>query len=67
MQVGSKLKKLRTNKGGQYYDPSYFQSMGIIQKTTADYAPQPNDVTERTNQILQEMVNPMVSYSSLSE
>ena len=31
MQVGSKLKKLRTNKGGQYYDPSYFQSMGIIQ------------------------------------
>ena len=23
MQVGSKLKKLKTNKGWQYYDPSY--------------------------------------------
>ena len=34
LQVGSELKKLRTNKGGEYYDPSYFQSVVIIHKRT---------------------------------
>ena len=47
IQVGYKLKWLRTDKGGEYYDPSYFQSLGIIHKTTAGYALQSNGVVER--------------------
>ena len=35
IQIGSKLKRLRT-EGGEYYDPSYFHSMGIILKQSPD-------------------------------
>ena len=67
IQIGSKIKRLRTNKGGEYYDPNYLNSMGIIHKTTARYAPQSNGVAERKNRTLQEMVTSMLSYSGLSE
>nr|KAJ0200300.1 hypothetical protein LSAT_V11C600326060 [Lactuca sativa] len=61
------IKVLRTNRGGEYYDPVYFESTGIIHQTTAPYTPQQNDVAERKNRTLKEMVNSMLSYSSLSE
>ena len=61
------IKRLRTDKGGEYYDPGYFQSNGIIHETTAGYAPQSNGVAERKNRTLQEMINCMLSYSSLSD
>ena len=41
--------------------------MGIIHKTIARYTPQSNGVAERKNRTLQEIVNSMLSYSSLSE
>ena len=47
IQIGSKLKRLRTSKGGEYYDPNYFNSMGIIHETPAGYAPQSNGMAER--------------------
>ena len=62
-----KLKSLRIDKEGEYYDPSYFNSMGIINETTAGYTSQSNGVAERKNRTLQEMVNSMLSYSGLSE
>nr|GEV52567.1 hypothetical protein [Tanacetum cinerariifolium] len=55
------------NKGGEYYDPVYFQSTGIIHQTTAPYTPQQNGVAEKKNRTLKEMVNFMLSYSRLSE
>nr|GEW90427.1 zinc finger, CCHC-type [Tanacetum cinerariifolium] len=55
------------NKGGEYYDPIYFQSIGIIHQTTAPYTPQQNGVAEMKNKTLKEMVNSMLSYSGLSE
>ncbi|GJY20268.1 zinc finger, CCHC-type containing protein [Tanacetum coccineum] len=58
---------LRTDKGGEYYDPVYFQSTSIIHQTTAPYTPQQNGVAERKNRTLKEMVNSMLSYSGLSE
>ena len=67
LQVGCNLKRLRTDNGGEYYDLTYFQSMGIINKTTADYAPQSNGVVKRKNRTLQEMVNTILSYFNLSE
>ncbi|GJV31762.1 zinc finger, CCHC-type containing protein [Tanacetum coccineum] len=67
LQQNSLIKTLRTDKGGEYYDPSYFQSVGIIHQTTAPYTPQQNGVSERKNRALKEMVNSMLSYSGLSE
>ncbi|GJS33884.1 zinc finger, CCHC-type containing protein [Tanacetum coccineum] len=61
------IKVLRTDRGGEYYDPVYFQSTGIIHQTTAPYTPQQNGVAERKNRTLKEMVNSMLSYSGLSE
>nr|GEY75333.1 zinc finger, CCHC-type [Tanacetum cinerariifolium] len=53
--------------GGEYYDPVYFQSTGIIHQTTAPYTPQENGVAERKNRTLKEMVNSMLSYYGRSE
>nr|GEV89846.1 zinc finger, CCHC-type [Tanacetum cinerariifolium] len=61
------IKVLRTNKGGEYYNPVYFQSTGIIHYPTTPYIPQQNRVAERKNMTLKEMVNSMLSYSGLSE
>nr|GEU59653.1 zinc finger, CCHC-type [Tanacetum cinerariifolium] len=52
---------------GEYYDPVYFQSIGIIHQTTAPYPPQQHEVAERKNRTLKEMVNSILSYSGLSE
>ncbi|KAJ9554640.1 hypothetical protein OSB04_018685 [Centaurea solstitialis] len=57
---GVKIKTLRTDRGGEYYDPVYFQSTGIIHQTTAPYTPQQNGVSERKNRTLKEMVNSIV-------
>nr|KAJ0220011.1 hypothetical protein LSAT_V11C200060480 [Lactuca sativa] len=54
-------------EGGEYYDPVYFESTGIIHQTTTPYTPQQNGVAERKNMTLKEMVNSMLSYSDLSE
>nr|GFA53136.1 hypothetical protein [Tanacetum cinerariifolium] len=61
------IEVLRTNRGGEYYDPVYFQSTGIIHQTTAPYTLQQNGVAERKNMTLKEMVNFMLSYSGLNE
>ena len=65
IKIGSKLKRLRTYKGGEYYDTIYFQSMGIVHETTAEYVPQSSRDVESKNRTPQEMVNSMLSYSSL--
>ncbi|GKB65679.1 zinc finger, CCHC-type containing protein [Tanacetum coccineum] len=67
LQQNDLFKTLRTNRGGEYHDPIYFQSIGIIHETTAPYTSQQNGVSERKNRALKEMVNSMLSYSGLSE
>ncbi|KAJ9553541.1 hypothetical protein OSB04_017587 [Centaurea solstitialis] len=67
LQLGVPVKCLRTDRGGEYMDPLYFQSVGIIHETTAPYTPQQNGVAERKNRVLKEMVNSMLSYSGLSK
>ncbi|GJU38243.1 zinc finger, CCHC-type containing protein [Tanacetum coccineum] len=66
-KMARSFKTLRTDRGGEYYDPVFFQSVGIIHETTAPYTPQQNGVAERKNRALKEMVNSMLSYSGLSE
>ncbi|GJR34106.1 zinc finger, CCHC-type containing protein [Tanacetum coccineum] len=67
LQQNDLFKTLRTDRGGEYYDPVFFQSVGIIHETTAPYTPQQNGVAKRKNRALKEMVNSMLSYSGLSE
>ena len=67
LQLNLKIKILRTDRGGEYYDPNYFKSIGIIHETTAPYSPQSNGVAERKNRTLKEMVNSMLSNSGLSD
>ncbi|GKB92753.1 zinc finger, CCHC-type containing protein [Tanacetum coccineum] len=59
LQQNDLVKTFRTDRGGEYYDPLFFQSVGIIHETTAPYTPQQNGVAERKNRALKEMVNSM--------
>ncbi|GJU39167.1 zinc finger, CCHC-type containing protein [Tanacetum coccineum] len=61
------IKRFKTDRGGEYIDTLYFQSVGIIHETTALYTPQQNGISERKNRVLKEMVNFMLSYSGLSQ
>nr|GEU37667.1 zinc finger, CCHC-type [Tanacetum cinerariifolium] len=67
LQQNDLIKTLRTDRGGEYYDPVFFQSVRIIHETIAPYTPQQNGVAKRKNRALKEMVNSMLSYSGLSE
>ncbi|GJS65076.1 zinc finger, CCHC-type containing protein [Tanacetum coccineum] len=67
LQQNDLIKTLRIDRGGEYYDLVFFQSVGIIHKTTAPYTPQQNGMAERKNKALKEMVNSMLSYSGLSD
>ncbi|GJT42927.1 zinc finger, CCHC-type containing protein [Tanacetum coccineum] len=67
LQQGSLIKRFRTDKGGEYMDTLYFQSVGIIHEMTAPYTPQQNGISKRKNRVLKEMVNSMLSYSGLSQ
>lgn len=67
LQLGSLIKRLRIDRGGEYMDTMYFQSVGIIHETTAPYTPQQNGIFERKNRVLKEMVNSILSYSGLSQ
>ncbi|GJW67336.1 zinc finger, CCHC-type containing protein [Tanacetum coccineum] len=42
LQQGSLIKRFRTDRGGEYMDTLYFQSVGIIYEMTAPYTPQQN-------------------------
>ena len=40
MKQNDLIKRLHTDHGGEYYDPLYFQYVGIIYEITASYTPQ---------------------------
>ncbi|GJW48338.1 zinc finger, CCHC-type containing protein [Tanacetum coccineum] len=67
LQQGSQIKRFRTDRGGEYMNTLYFQSIGIIHETTVPYTPQQNRISERKNKVLKEMINSMLSYSGLSQ
>lgn len=58
---------MRSDRGGEYINSSYFESTGIIHETTAPYTPQQNGIAERKNRTLTQMVNAMFSNSGLGQ
>ncbi|GKB47308.1 zinc finger, CCHC-type containing protein [Tanacetum coccineum] len=67
LQQGSLIKRFKTDRGGEYMDTLYFQSVGVIHETTALYTLQQNGISKRKNKVLKEMDNSMLSYSGLSQ
>ncbi|GJX98417.1 zinc finger, CCHC-type containing protein [Tanacetum coccineum] len=49
LQQRSLIKTFRTDRGGEYMDTLYFQSVGIIHETTAPFTPQQNGISKRKN------------------
>nr|GEV83510.1 zinc finger, CCHC-type [Tanacetum cinerariifolium] len=67
LQQGSLIKRFMTDKGCEYMNTLYFQSVGIIPESIAPYTPQQNGISKKKNRVLKEMVNSMLSYSGLSQ
>lgn len=69
-QLGSTLKTLRSDRGGEYTSnelTQFCQEHGIVHQVTAPYSPQSNGVAERKNRTLMNMVNAMLSESGAPE
>ncbi|GKE33900.1 zinc finger, CCHC-type containing protein [Tanacetum coccineum] len=63
LQQSSQIKRFRTDRGCQYMDTLYFQSVGIIHETTTPYTPQQDGITERKNRLLKEMRHSYAEHS----
>ena len=59
-QLGKKIKRLRTDRGGEYESnsfKSFCEEYRIIHETTPHYSPESNGVAERKNRTLKDMMN----------
>ncbi|KAA0063949.1 ty1-copia retrotransposon protein [Cucumis melo var. makuwa] len=69
-QLRKRIKRLRSDRGGEYSDKTlkeFCESNGIIHEFTAPYSPQQNDIAERKNRTLKEIMNAMLLSSGLSD
>ena len=78
-QCGKQIKIMRSNRGGEYYGryledgqaprpfAKFLQEHGIVAQYTIPGSPDQNDVAERRNQTLLDMVRSMLSNSKLSK
>ncbi|KAI3499715.1 hypothetical protein L1887_35524 [Cichorium endivia] len=67
-QLGSKLKMLRSDRGGEYLSIEfldYMKECGIVSQLSPPRTPQLNGVAERRNRTLLDMVRSMMSRASL--
>ena len=68
-QLGKRIKAIRSNRNGEYLlgdFKDYLTENGIISQLTTPGTPQQNDVAERRNRTLLDMVRSMMSYSTLA-
>ncbi|KAH9726106.1 hypothetical protein KPL70_008133 [Citrus sinensis] len=63
----TKIKCLRSDKGGEYAFSDFCESVGIVHETSTAYTPQQNGVAERKNRTLIEMVNAMLFNAGLGK
>ena len=62
-QLSKKIKRLRSDRGGEYESNpfnTFCEKQGIIHETTPLYSPESNEVAERKNITLKEMMNVML-------
>ncbi|GJX76308.1 retrotransposon protein, putative, ty1-copia subclass [Tanacetum coccineum] len=68
LQLGKKIKALRSDRGGEYLSQEfkdYLGKNGIVQHLTSPYTPQQNGVSERRNRTLLDMVRSMFNLTTL--
>nr|GEV27236.1 hypothetical protein [Tanacetum cinerariifolium] len=68
-QLEKTIKALRSDRDGEYISQEfkdYLKPYGIIQQLTPPYTPQHNDVSERRNRTLLDMVRSMINITTLS-
>jgi len=65
-QLNRKIKRLRFDRGGEYtLFNDFCEKEGIIHEVTPPYSPESNEVAERKNKILKEIMNALlVSFST---
>nr|GEW30364.1 hypothetical protein [Tanacetum cinerariifolium] len=69
-QLGKKIKAIRSDRGGEYLSHEFgnhMKSCGIVSQLTPPYTPQHNEVSERSNQTLLDMVRSMMNLTTLPE
>nr|GEZ78125.1 hypothetical protein [Tanacetum cinerariifolium] len=69
-QLGKTIKSLRSDRGGEYMNQEFLDHLkdhGIIAYRTPPYTPQHNDVSERRNRTLLDMVRSMMSQTTISK
>ena len=69
-QLDRKIKMLRSDRGGEYVNNSlkeYCEKNGIIHEFTAPCYPQSNEIAERKNRTLKEMMNALLGSSGLPD
>ena len=62
-QLEKKIKRLRSNRGGEYFSNNFSKFCvvhGIIHERMPPYSPQSNEIAERKNRTLTELVNAML-------
>jgi Reverse transcriptase (RNA-dependent DNA polymerase)/gag-polypeptide of LTR copia-type/Integrase core domain/GAG-pre-integrase domain len=67
-QSGKKVKKVRTDRGGEYLNgvlDEFFKKKGIVHQTTAPYTPEQNGAAERLNRTLNDRVRAMLIDASV--
>ncbi|KAL2230679.1 UNVERIFIED_CONTAM: Retrovirus-related Pol polyprotein from transposon TNT 1-94 [Sesamum indicum] len=67
-QTGKKLKRLRSDRGGEYESSKfneYCQTFGIIHEETPPYSPSSNGMAERKNRTFKDMINSLLLTSGL--
>ncbi|GJS49473.1 retrotransposon protein, putative, ty1-copia subclass [Tanacetum coccineum] len=67
-QLGKTIKAIRSDRGGEYISQEfkdYLKAYGIVQQLTPPYTPQHNGVSERRNRTLLNMVQSMMSLTTL--
>lgn len=79
-QLSKRIKKVKFDRGGEYYSwydgsgeqrpgpfAKYLEECGIAPQYTMPRSPNMNDVTERRNQTLKDMVRSNICHSTLLE
>nr|GEU50014.1 hypothetical protein [Tanacetum cinerariifolium] len=67
-QLGKTIKSIRSNRGGQYPSHEFvnhMRSYGIVSQLTPPYTPQYNEVSNRRNQTLLDMIRSMMNLTTL--
>ena len=68
-QLSKKIKRLRSDRGGEYksnFFNTFYEEHEIIHETTPSYSLESNEVAERKNITLKEMMNAMLASSGAS-